>query len=123
MQPTEPAASLAPGTLVQIKSKDEIARTLNRSGKNRGLWFDREMLPYCGETARVKARVAHFIDERTGKMIDLASDCYILDDVICRADRSNGRWFCPRAIYPWWREAWLRQVEAGSVAVDESSAV
>ena len=20
------------------------------------------------------------------------------------------RWFCPRAIYPWWREAWLEPI-------------
>ena len=22
-----------------------------------------------------------------------------------------GRWFCPREIYPFWREAWVRPVE------------
>jgi hypothetical protein len=108
--------TLKPGDLVQIRPKGEIAQTLNREGKNRGLWFDREMVAHCGRTATVKAQIEHFIDERTGKMIDLKTDCYILDDVICPAERSNGRWFCPRAIYPWWREAWLERVESAGAA-------
>ena len=103
--------ALRPGDLVQIRSKSEIARTVGENGKTRGLWFDREMLPYCGQTARVKAKVEHFIDEDTGRMIHLASDCYILDDVVCKSYRSSSRWFCPRAIYPWWREGWLRPAE------------
>jgi hypothetical protein len=98
------------GQLVQIRSRHEIRETLGENGKNRGLWFDREMVPYCGQTAHVKARVERFIDEGSGRLVELASDCYILDDVVCRAEHSTNRWFCPRAIYPWWREAWLRPV-------------
>jgi hypothetical protein len=103
--------NLKPGDLVQVRSKNEIAETLDRSGKTRGLWFDREMLPYCGETHTVKRRVERIIDERSGTMIELTSDCYILDGVVCRGDVSYGRWLCPRAIYPYWRESWLRRVE------------
>jgi hypothetical protein len=111
--------ALRPGDLVQIRSRSEIARTVGEDGKTRGLWFDREMLPYCGQTARVKAKVEHFIDENTGRMIHLASDCYILDNVVCKSYRSTGRWFCPRAIYPWWREAWL--TPAGPEAAERPS--
>jgi hypothetical protein len=53
---------LKPGDLVQVRSKNEIAETLDPSGKTRGLWFDREMLPYCGETHTVKKRVERLID-------------------------------------------------------------
>lgn len=102
---------LKPGDLVQVRSKDEVAETLDANGKTRGLWFDREMLPYCGETHTVKQRVERLIDDRTGRMIELASDCYILDGVVCRGDVSYGRWFCPRAIYPYWRGCWLRRLE------------
>ena len=73
----------------------------------RGLSFDQEMVPYCGRTARVKAKVERFIDERTGRMVELTSDAYILDGVVCQSVRSDKRWFCSRDIYPWWREAWL----------------
>ena len=40
-------------------------------------------------------------------MVELASDAYILEGVVCQSYRSDKRWFCARAIYPWWREAWL----------------
>jgi hypothetical protein len=109
-----PAANLRlePGSLVRIRSKAEIEDTLNEAGKNRGLWFDREMLPYCGSTHTVTRRVERFIDEGTGRMVELKSDCLILDGVCCRNDLSEGRWFCRRGIYSWWREAWLQPVEA-----------
>jgi len=107
-----PPRAFQPGELVQIRPRSEIGRTLTQDGKNRGLWFDREMVPYCNKTARVKARVDRFIDEGSGRLIELASDCYILDGVVCDSSRSEGRWFCPRAIYPWWRGAWLAPVDA-----------
>jgi hypothetical protein len=49
------------------------------------------------------------IDEQTGRMIHLR-DCVVLDEITCM-----GRYhrFCPRAIYPYWREAWLRRVDEG----------
>lgn len=108
------ADGLQTGQLVQIKRGDEIRRTLNEHGKTRGLWFDREMKVYCGQSARVRAKVERFIDEGTGRMIELATDAYILDGVYCQSDRSNGRWFCPRAIYPWWRECWLEPADAAA---------
>jgi hypothetical protein len=106
-----PLRGFRPGELVKIRTKGEIRETIAPNGKNRGLWFDREMLPYCGHTARVKTKVERFIDEGSGRLVELASDCYILDDVVCESSRSDGRWFCPRAIYPWWRECWLRPLE------------
>jgi hypothetical protein len=105
---------LRPGQLVQIRSPQEIARTLNAECKNKGLWFDREMLARCGQTAHVKTKVERIIDERNGRMINIKSDAFILDGIVCESYRSEGRWFCPRAIYPYWREAWLRPLEPGA---------
>jgi hypothetical protein len=104
-------AGLHPGQLVQVRSKAEIGKTLGENGKTRGLWFDREMLPYCGEVTRVKTKVERFIDERSGRLVELKSDAYILENVVCQGCLSDGRWFCPRAIYPWWRESWLRPLD------------
>jgi hypothetical protein len=111
--------SLEPGDLVRVRSASEIAETLDESGKNRGLWFDKEMVPFCGQQRRVKSRVERFIDEQSGELVELKSDCFILDGVVCSGDLSDRRWFCPRAIYPWWREAWLRRVEEETGAVEE----
>ena len=57
--------NLQPGEFVRIKSKEEIEETLDRDNKNRGLLFDGVMSKYCGETARVRARVTKIINERT----------------------------------------------------------
>jgi hypothetical protein len=112
---TQPSQSmpldLQPGDLVQVRSPTEIAPTLDENGRNRGLSFDREMLPYCGGTYRVKDSVQRIIDERTGRMIHISRDCLILEGVVCSGERSVGRWFCPREIYPYWRETWLRRVD------------
>jgi len=101
---------LQPGELVEVKSKEEIAQTVSVNSKNRGLWFDVEMLPFCNRQFRVRQRVTRLIDERSGKMIQLSNDCLILDGVTCSGDFSLNRRFCPRAIYPYWRELWLKKV-------------
>jgi hypothetical protein len=101
---------LRPGELVQVKSREEIALTLDTQGRNRGLFFDVEMLPYCGRTFRVLRRVQRIIDERTGRMLHLPNDCIVLDGVVCSGERSRRRLFCPRSIVPYWREIWLRRV-------------
>ena len=103
----EKPLGLNPGSRVRVRSAEEIAQTLDEGSRLRGLWFDREMVPYCGTSATVKARVERFVDETSGKMVELKSDCLILDGVTCKGYISDGRWFCCRGIYPWWREAWL----------------
>ena len=107
-----PRLGLQPGDLVQVRSPDEIEGTLDANGLNRGLSFDREMKAYCGRTFRVRDVVNQIVDDRTGRMIHMKRDCIILDRVVCSGERTAGCWFCPRAIFPYWREAWLRRVEA-----------
>ena len=107
--PTRGDLNLQPGELVEIRSADEIARTLDERGKTRGLWFDWEMIPYCGGRYRVQDRVERIIDERSGRMIEIPSDCLILEGVVCSGDCSPNHYFCPRGTYGYWREAWLRR--------------
>jgi hypothetical protein len=114
--------NLQPGDLVQVKSKEEIVATLTPDGRNRGLFFDREMLPYCGGTFRVKKRVTRFIDDRSGgKMISLKTDCLTLEGVVCSGELSVLRWFCPREIQSFWREAWLRRVDSDQIGSRENA--
>jgi hypothetical protein len=105
-----PPLGLRPGELVQVKAKEEIAETLTKDGRNKGLWFDREMMVYCGQTFRVRSRVTHFINDQDGRMIELKTDCVTLDGCVCSGDHSLSRWFCGRRIYAFWRESWLRRV-------------
>ncbi len=101
---------LQAGELVQIKSYDEILKTLDTGSKNRGLYFDAEEVPYCGGTYRVLRRVERIVNERTGKMREMKTPCVILDTVICDSRYSECRLFCPRSIYAYWREIWLERV-------------
>ena len=78
--------------------------TLSPENRNRSMWFDPEMIPYCGTRARVDRHVQRIIDESTGKMIKL-SDCVVLDNVVCQGIYHN---FCQREIPTYWRSAWLR---------------
>lgn len=100
--------NLQPGELVEVKSKDEIFETLDERDRTRGLRFDGEMLMYCGRRGRVLQRVEKIIDEKTGRMLSINSDCIIIEGFICTGDYHR---FCPRSVYPYWREAWLKRVE------------
>lgn len=106
--------NLQPGELVQIKSHDEILKTLNFSSRNRGLYWDAEEVPYCGKIYRVLKRVTKIINERTGVMQEMKTPCVILDSVICESRYSECRLFCPRSIYSYWREIWLERVAPGT---------
>jgi hypothetical protein len=102
---------LKPGELVQVRSPSEILPTLDATGTNRGLSFDREMLPFCGDTFRVKDVVQKIVDDKTGRMLKFRKDCIILDGTVCSGERSLSCWFCPRKIHSYWREAWLKRVD------------
>ena len=107
--PTE-VLDLVPGEWVEVKSPEEILATTSHRGFNRGLWFDQEMLKYCGERYRVQMRVDRLIDEQTGKMLQMKHPCIQLADVYCRAECTPMRVGCPRASNTYWREIWLRRV-------------
>ncbi len=102
--------SLQPGDMIRVKSKEEIAKTLTPDGRSKGMWFDREMLPYCGGIYRVRQRVGRFIHERDGRLLVMKNEVITLEGVVCSGERSVCRWFCPRAIFPYWREEWLERV-------------
>lgn len=110
-QPTPTCSlDLQPGELVRVKQFDDILATLNTDNKNRGLYFDAEAVPYCGDEHRVRSRLDRFIDEKTGKLITLKNHSILLEGVWCRSRYSECRMFCPRSIYTWWREIWLERV-------------
>jgi hypothetical protein len=101
---------LKPGEFVEVKSKDEIMRTLNKDLRNRGLGFDVEMVPYCRDGEyKVLRRIEKIINEKTGLMMTLPNACIVLDGVVCSGHYSKNRMFCPRAVFPYWREVWLER--------------
>jgi hypothetical protein len=106
--------NLQPGEIVRVKSHKEILNTIDADNKNRGMHWDAELVPYCGGTFKVMKRVSRLIVERTGKMLEMKNPCIVLDSVVCQARYSHCRMFCPKSMYPYWREAWLERVEPES---------
>ncbi len=115
--------NLQPGELVRVKSHKEILATLDDGSKNHGLWWDAELVPYCGKTYRVAKRVHNVLDEKTGKMIRMKSASILLESVVCGARYSPCRMFCPRETYCYWREIWLERVEGPKVSADAREVV
>lgn len=109
---------LQQGELVRVKPYGEILKTLDSNYRNRGLYFDAEMVPFTERTYKVQTRLKQIIDERTGKMVRFKTDAIVLENVVCAARYAKCRRFCPRAIYPFWREIWLERVPGGRVGKD-----
>jgi hypothetical protein len=109
--PQAQTVSLRPGSWVHVKSYKEILKTLDTDNKNRGLYFDAEHVPYCGKDMRVRSLVSQILDERTGFMLRFKTPAIILEAAYCIGTFSDKRMFCPRAIYPYWRAAWLTPLE------------
>jgi hypothetical protein len=112
--------NLQPGELVRIKRFEQILQTLNARNKNRGMAFDVEEVPFCGHVYRVRNKVEKFVDERTGRLRSLRTPAVILEGVYCKSRYSAQRMFCPRSIFPWWREVWLeRESQQDAQITDE----
>jgi hypothetical protein len=102
---------LRPGELVRIKPLEEVLATLDVNNRNRGMFWDAEEVPFCGQSYRVLGRVERIVNERTGQMLELKTPGVILDSVVCQARFSQHRMLCPRSIHPYFREIWLERLE------------
>jgi hypothetical protein len=118
-----PAATLNlhPGEWVRVKSHEAILETITSENKNRGMFWDAELVPYCGGQYQVLRRVDRLIDEKTGRMMTMKTAGVVLDSVTCQARYSDCRLLCPKSMYPLWREIWLERVN-GDAGDDEPHA-
>jgi len=98
---------LQPGELVRVRTKREIEETLNIRRRNRGLWFDGEMLRFCGGVYRVAARVERLVDEKSGTLLDLSNPCVVLEGVTASGEYLA---LCPQNEVIFWREIWLERI-------------
>ena len=95
---------LASGDTVRVLPISDIALTLNSRGRNRGLWFDRDMVRHCGRRYTILRRVERIIDDATGEMLELKTPSVVLDGAEASGEFLR---FCAQHEYPLWREAWL----------------
>lgn len=102
--PTE-SLNLEPGEWVEVKSLEEITKTLDSMGRNRGLLFAPEFVEYCGNRYQVQRRADRFVDESTGE-VRTPKNTVILSGVTCTGTCRRG---CLRAGQLLWREIWLKR--------------
>jgi hypothetical protein len=95
---------LQPGERVRVLSAQEIALTLNARGKNRGLWFDADMLKHTGQKFTVMCRVERLIADLTGRMLEMKAPCVVLEGVYSTGEYLR---FSAQHDFLYWREAWL----------------
>lgn len=107
--------ALRKGQLVQVRSRQEILATLDDEGCLDGMPFMPEMLRFCGCRLRVAAR-AHktcdTVNKTGGVRVESAAH---LEDARCDGAAHGG---CQAACLLFWKEAWLRPVEDGSLGAE-----
>jgi len=101
--------NLQAGELVEIKAVGDIAKTLDDTAKNRGLWFSPDMRLFCGRSRRVEKKVSKIIMDGTGEMRQLRNTVF-LEGTHCGCSylAFGG---CSRREFVYWREIWLRRSE------------
>ncbi len=104
---TGPSLNLQPGELVEVRSEEEILPSLDGSSRSCGLLFMSAQRQYCGKQLRVYKRVSQIAIENGGGMRRL-KDTVLLEGAICNGESVA----CDRSCFFFWREAWLKRVEA-----------
>jgi hypothetical protein len=103
-----PTVALAAGDLVRVRSREEIAATLDRWQELKGCAFLDNMWDYCGTTQRVLKPMERFLDERDYK-VKKCRGLVLLEGVICHGTPVFGR--CDRCCHLFWRMEWLQKIE------------
>lgn len=96
--------SLAPGDTVRVLPMEDIAKTLDQKGRNRGLWFDAEMVKHCGRRYTIAKNVERIIENTTGQMLEMKNPCLLLTGVDVSGEFHR---FLAQHEYPFWRAVWL----------------
>jgi hypothetical protein len=114
---------LRAGDQVLVRSPEEILSTLDADGTLGGLPFLPEMLSWCGRSVRVERRV-----EKTCVSVAppvphtrrfAADDVVVLEDSRCDGQAHDG---CKRGCKIFWKEAWLRPMDASAAPAASSGA-
>jgi len=97
--------NLQPGEVVEVKSFEDILKTLDAKGRHKGLVFTPEMRQHCGKRFRVFKRLELMFDEyhKTQRYL---KHTVLLENNFCTGAGLG----CDRSCFLYWREAWLRRV-------------
>jgi len=108
------SAILSAGDWVQVRSREEILRTLDDQAEVDGLPFMPEMFQYCGRRLQVWKRAHKTCDtihQTGGRRMQSAVH---LRGIRCDGSAHGG---CNASCLIFWKEAWLKPADAPSVRV------
>lgn len=95
------------GDLVQVKSLEEINKTLDRYGYTKGCKFMAQMENYCGKEFRVAGQINKFFDEARFRTLN-CKNTVLLDQVYCDGSCVDG---CDKMCFLFWRTEWLEKLD------------
>ena len=97
---------LKPGDKVRVKNAQDIQKTLDINGCNRGLLFTPDMYVYCGKELIFKQNFEKMILEDTGQMKTF-NNTILLETSTCDGRCKLG---CARNMYHLWRTIWVERI-------------
>ena len=95
------------GDWVEVRSKEEILKTLDRNGRLENMPFMPEMLAYCGKRLPVFKRVHKSCDTINPTSKRSLVDTVLLGNIRCNGAAHGG---CQAQCSVFWKEAWLKPV-------------
>jgi hypothetical protein len=94
---------IQPGDVVRIRSRHDIRKTLDTSGRTNGCRFTNDMYSHCGKEYTVFKKVDHFFDENKGRTCK-CRNLFLLEGAHC------ARGTCHRYCFFFWHVGWLEKV-------------
>jgi hypothetical protein len=107
--------NLRVGELVEVRSEPEILATLDENGELENLPFMPEMLQFCGQQFRVDKLALKLCDTINWTGIHRMRHAVHLQGVRCDGQAHGG---CQAGCLVYWKEAWLKRVEANEPRPD-----
>src|SRR5262245_4037270 len=104
--------ALRTGDWVEVRTKDEILRTLDKHGRLEELPFMPQMFQYCGMRFQVYKR-AHKACDTVNTLENRRIDNAVHLELRCDGKAYGG---CQAACLLFWKEAWLKPVNEGAIA-------
>lgn len=103
------ASTLRVGDWVEVRSKEEILRTLDSNGELENMPFMPEMLQYCGQRFRVHKRAHKSCDTISGATQNLRVKDAIHLNLRCNGSAHGG---CQADCLLYWKDAWLKPLDS-----------
>src|SRR5262249_5121102 len=103
--------TLRAGDWVEVRTKDEILRSLDKNGRLQELPFMPQMFEYCGKRFKIYKRAHKTCDTVTGSRTGTYLGKRLADSVHLNL-RCDGKAYdgCQAGCLIFWKEAWLKPI-------------